>query len=103
MNRRTVVVLILGLAVFAPFGAGAAVSSVSHVVLILDRLAGWLFSALTGLAVVFFIFAAFNYLTAAGNPEKASAASQMLLYAALALAVGLVAKGVVFLVRELIG
>lgn len=63
----------------------------------------WLFYLLIIAAIAFVIVAAFRYLAAAGDPEKVKAASNTLLYAAIAVVVALVAKGIPFLAASFIG
>ena len=62
-----------------------------------------LFGILIFLTIFFVILAAFKYLTASGDPEKVKAASQDLLYAAVAIVVGLLAKGIPLIVGSLVG
>jgi hypothetical protein len=63
----------------------------------------WLFYFLILLTVIFVIWAAFQYLTAAGDPEKVKSASHALLYAAVAIVVGLLAKATPNLIGSIIG
>src|SRR3989344_9471129 len=63
----------------------------------------WLFSFLVFLAIVFVMIAAYKYLTASGDPEKVKSASNTLIYAAIAIAVALLARGLPFLISGLIG
>lgn len=63
----------------------------------------WLFYLLIIAAIVFVLVAAFKYLTAAGDPEKVKSAGATLLYAAVAVVIALVAKGVPFIVSSFIG
>jgi len=53
---------------------------------------------LIALAVVFGVIAAFRYLTAAGEAEKVKKANSTLLYAAIAIAVALLARGIPLIV-----
>ena len=66
-------------------------------------LVNWAFWLLTILTVVFVLYAAFLYLTAAGDPEKVKAASHTLLYAAVAIIVALFAKGFPLIISSLVG
>jgi hypothetical protein len=66
-------------------------------------LLGWAFILLIVLAVVFVLFAAFSYLTAGGDTEKVAKANKSLLFAAIAIVIGLIAKGVPSLVATLFG
>jgi len=77
-------------------------STVNDVLVILNRIIDWMFTGLLVLATIFIILAAYKYLTASGNPEKVKEANRQILYAVVAIAVGLVARGVEFIVRQLI-
>lgn len=55
---------------------------------------------LIALAVVFGIIAAFKYLTGSGNPESVKSANSTLLYAAIAVAVALLARGIPLIVAS---
>ena len=66
-------------------------------------LLGWAFTLLIVLAVVFVLFAAFSYLTAGGDTEKVAKANKSLMFAAVAIVIGLIAKGVPSLVATLFG
>ncbi len=54
------------------------------------------------LAAIMIIYAAFIYLTAGGDPEKVKKASHMLLYAAIAMAVALLATVLPNLVASIV-
>jgi hypothetical protein len=64
---------------------------------------GWMFTFLVVLSIVFILIAAFKYLTASGDPEKVKSASHTLIYAVIAVAVGLLARGVPLIVGSFIG
>ena len=63
----------------------------------------WVFTFLVILTILFIIIAAFRYLTSAGDPEKVKAANHQLIYAAIAIAVALVAKGIPLVVAGFLG
>jgi len=63
----------------------------------------WMFYFLIILAVIFIVVAAFRYLFAAGDPEKVKSAGHALIYAAVAIVVGLIAKAVPGIVSTLMG
>jgi hypothetical protein len=63
----------------------------------------WMFYFLIILAIIFVVVAAFRYLFAAGDPEKVKMAGHSLIYAAVAIAVGLIAKAVPGIVSTLLG
>ncbi|MFH1347051.1 MAG: hypothetical protein ABIH10_02265 [Spirochaetota bacterium] len=58
---------------------------------VLGSVVKWVYTIFFIVAVLFIIFAAFNYLTGAGTPDKIKAAHSQLIYAAIAIAVALLA------------
>jgi uncharacterized membrane protein len=64
---------------------------------------GWAFYFLIILAVIFILVAAFRYLTAGGDPENVKKAGAVLLYAAVAIAVALLAKAVPLVIGSFLG
>lgn len=81
----------------------APVTSIGGFVGLICTIAGWLFVFLVVLTVVFIILAAFNYLTASGDPEKVKNASRQLIYAAVAIVVAVLARGVPIIVATFVG
>ncbi len=101
--------LVLPVAAAAQVAGGApsapvvtGVTSLNGVAQSLCNITNWLFYFLIILAVIFIIVAAFRYLTAAGEPEKVKSASHMLLYAAIAIVVGIIAKAVPSLIGSVL-
>ena len=78
-------------------------SEQTNIITIIDRVSKWALGLLLVLAAVFIIYAAYLYLTAAGNEENVGKAKNVIIYAAIAIAVGLLSRVIVFLVRGLIG
>lgn len=74
----------------------------SDVIQIIRRLTNWLFTILLLLAVVFIIMAAYTYLSSGGG-EGVEKAHKMIVYAMVALAVGFLSRGIVYVVEELVG
>lgn len=91
------------LTVAAPIFAQVESLTFRDVVRILNRLANWMFIILLAVAVIMIIIAAYKYLTAGGDESKVSSAHKTLIYALVAIGVGLLAKGLIFLVAELVG
>jgi len=60
---------------------------------IVKNVVGWIYILFFVIAVLFIIFAAFTYLTAGGDPSKTEQAKNQLIYAAVAIAVALLAVG----------
>lgn len=65
---------------------------------VLERLTNWLFAILLIAAAIFIIFAAYNFVTAGGDPDKVSKARNFVLYALVGVLVGFIAKGLVLLI-----
>lgn len=81
----------------------AYVTTTGQVVTILCNALGWMFWALMVLGVAMFIVGGYIYATSAGEAEKVGKATKTLLYAAIAIAVGLIARGIPVLVATFIG
>ena len=62
----------------------------------------WVFFIVLGLAIIFIIVAAINFITAGGSPEKAATARQMLIYAAIGIIVALLAKALPFIIKSIL-
>lgn len=65
----------------------------NSVILSLCNAVNWMFYILIILSVIMVLVAAYVYVTASGDPEKASKARMMILYAAIGVVVALLAKG----------
>lgn len=105
MNKKLIVTLILTaivLTVAAPAFAQVEQLTFRDVIRILNRLANWMFTILLSVAVIMIIIAAYRYLTAGGDESKVSTAHKTLIYALIAIGIGLLAKGLIFLVGELV-
>ncbi|MBI2622953.1 MAG: hypothetical protein HYW65_00035 [Candidatus Liptonbacteria bacterium] len=63
----------------------------------------WIFYVLIILAVVFVIMAAIKYVTASGDPEKIEKANHQIIYAAVAVVVGLLARGFPAIIGSIFG
>ena len=63
----------------------------------------WVFVILLSLAVLFVTMGAFQMVTASGNPEKVTSGRQYVLYAAIGLAVALLARAIPAIVRTISG
>jgi hypothetical protein len=66
----------------------------NDVLVIVNRIIDYLFTALLVAAVIFVLYAAFKYLTSSGNEEGLQTAHKMLIWAMVAIAVALVAGGI---------
>lgn len=95
-----------------PFvGSATHIGGVPHVtppanvnlVKIVNDVIDWAFVLLLFLATLFIVFAAYNYLTAGADPGKAQTATRFITYAVVAIIVAFVARGLVAIVRALLG
>ena len=62
-----------------------------------------MFGILLALAVIFLIYAAFIFLTSEGTPAKIESAKNIIIYAIVAIVLGVIAKGVVMVIQTLVG
>ncbi|MEK7510330.1 MAG: hypothetical protein AAB567_02080 [Patescibacteria group bacterium] len=63
----------------------------------------WIFVVFLLTAVIFIILAAFQFLTGGGDPGKLAEARNKLIYAAVAIAVALMARGIPVVVKNIVG
>ncbi|MEK7510331.1 MAG: hypothetical protein AAB567_02085 [Patescibacteria group bacterium] len=63
----------------------------------------WIFAIFLLTAVIFIILAAFQFLTGGGDPGKLAEARNKLIYAAVAIAVALLARGIPVVVKNIVG
>lgn len=73
------------------------------IIVIIDAIANWIFVILLAVAVIFVLIAAFQFLTSGGAPERISAARTNLLYAVVGVAVAVLARGFITLVKTIAG
>lgn len=64
---------------------------------------GWMFYGLIVLSLIMIVVAGFNYVTAGDNSEKVSKATKMIVFAAIGLAVALLAKAIPSIVANFLG
>ncbi len=72
-------------------GAATNVKSTGDILNLIGDVVGYVYTVFFIVAVLFIIFAAFNYLTGGDAPEKIKSAHSQLIYAAIAIAVALLA------------
>ena len=63
----------------------------------------WIFAALVAVAGILVILGAFNIVTAGGSPDKVASGRNYIIYAAVGLAVGLLARAIPAIVRMIVG
>lgn len=67
------------------------------------RIGNWSFYFLILIAVIFIVVSAFQFLTAGGNPDNVTRARNTLMYALVGVALAVLAKGLVYLVKFIVG
>ncbi len=78
-------------------------SSPSAVVAIFCGILVWMFWGLVVLGIAMFFVGGYKYATSGGDAERVSGANKTLLYAAIAIVIALVAKGVPLLIGSFLG
>ena len=76
---------------FGVTGGPTNIKSAADLLGVFASVVGWVYTAFFITAVLFFIFAAFSYLTGADSPEKIKTAHKQLIYGAVAIGVALLA------------
>lgn len=76
------------------------INDIEDVENIVQRIVGWAQTFLFALAALFIIVAGYQYLTAAGSEDKVENAKNNLIYALVAIVLGLVAGGVVSFINQ---
>ena len=77
-------------------------TNVSGLVDVIRNVVKWVYVIFFIIAVLFILFAAFTYLTAGGDSGKVEKAKNQIIYAAVAIAVALLAVGVELIVKDLL-
>ena len=102
-----IVLLLLGMANIAsgqqaniPGIQGVGPTTVGGLIDVLRGVVRWIYIIFFVVAVMFILFAAFNYLTAGGDAEKITTAKNQLIYAAIAIVVALLAVGFEVIIRN---
>jgi hypothetical protein len=81
----------------------ASISTVADIFCIIDAGFNVLFWILIAVASIMVIVAAYGYVTAGGEAEKVSKATKTIMYAAIAVAVALLAKGIPSIIGSFFG
>lgn len=84
----------------APSGGPKSVDDVWNLA---NDLFNLFFMGIMFVAVVYIVFAAYNYLTANGDPKKVDKANGMLLYAVIGVIVAVLAKNIPRIAADIVG
>ncbi len=79
------------------------INSIDAIIEVINKIAAVFFTVFIVIAVIFFLLAAFQYLTSSGDTEKTGKAKNTLIYAVVAVVVALLAGGLVSVIRGFIG
>jgi len=79
---------------------GSPISTDTELLNVIAGVVKWVYTIFFVVAVVFILFAAFNYLTAGGQPEKVKSAHTQLIWAAVAIAIALLSVGAVQIIKS---
>ena len=77
--------------------------NVDSLIVIIDNIADFIFTGLLIAATFFIILAAWNYMNAGGETEKLDSARDQIKNALIGIIIAMVAKGLVLVVKNLIG
>ena len=87
------------------FGGGIpqGPQSGSALLTIVTNVTNWIFVIVMVFAIVFIVLAGLQFITGGGDASAISAAKMKLMYAAIGIAVALLARGIPMVVRNIIG
>ncbi|MDO8470165.1 MAG: hypothetical protein Q7S84_04110 [bacterium] len=103
--------IVLASAIATPFAVLAqpdptltdfSLSGISGISKLGGKIGGWMLGILLVLAVIFILAAAFLYLTSGGDEAKVGKAKSYIIYAIVAVVVGILAKTIITLVQSLV-
>lgn len=98
--------LAIWLAPFVAFAQGtpsSPINTMQDLVNLMCKIFGYMFYGLMALSLIMVIIGGFNYVTAGDNSEKVSKANRTILYAAIGIAVSLIAKALPLIVGSFLG
>ena len=78
---------------------GSPINTDTELLNVIAGVVKWIYTIFFVVAVVFILFAAFNYLTAGGQPEKIKTAHTMLIWAIVAIAIALLSVAAAQIIR----
>ena len=68
----------------------------------IDTVTNWIFAVFVAIAVIYIVLAAFQFVTGGGKPEEISMARQKLIYAAIGIAIALLARAIPVVIRNIV-
>ncbi len=70
---------------------------------LVDVVTNWVFAIFTVLTIIFVLLAAFQFVTAGGDAAKVGEARQKLIWASVGIIIALASKGIVPVVKTIVG
>ena len=102
MKKYLLSVIILSLVLTPALASAQDILGDNDFIDALNSIVNWLFTVLLIVAVIFILIAAFNFITAAGDPEKVKTARQFVIYALIGVVVALLARGLITFIQSVI-
>jgi TRAP-type C4-dicarboxylate transport system permease small subunit len=91
---------VLGIAAYTPQAGQKPITDIDNLLDKVDAIVTYVYYVLFIVAIFFIIWAAFSYLGSKGDAAKVKKASEQLIYAIVAIAVGLLAYGVTQIIEN---
>jgi hypothetical protein len=81
----------------------ANITDIGKLMGFLSKVASWIFIALLFMAFIFIIVGGFTYVSSKGDPKAIGTAKNYIIYALIGVAVGVLAKGLIYVVCNILG
>jgi len=82
--------------------APEVISGPEDFIRLIEKVGNWAFSILLVLAALFIIISGYYFVTAGGSEDRVKTARRMLIYALVGVAAGVLAKGLVMVIRGIL-
>jgi len=93
----------LALPVLAQETPTEPITDIGDILAFIDTVASWFFAIILAIAVVMLLYAAIRWMTAGGDEAAIASARRVLIYALIGIGLAFVAKGLVTVIRNLVG
>lgn len=115
MKRLTLIALLLLTALpalaLADLGANAGpnydqnpgITSAKGIFEAISKITDWIFSLFLIIAVIIILYGAFQLLISGGNAEALSASKKLVIYAAISVAIAVLAKSIILVAANIVG
>lgn len=88
--------------IFAAAGdpAESPIKSIADILKVLNNVVKWIYIFFFVVAILFILFAAYQYLTSQGNPETIQKINKQIFYAVIAIVIAIVSVGFDVIIRK---